>query len=337
MNNRRIVLARRPVGAPVASDMRLEEVDVPPIGEGELLLDTLFLSLDPYMRGRMSEEKSYAPPVAIGDPIVGRTISRVVQSRNADYATGDLVMANSGWQSRVVSNGTALRKLDPAMRRPTLALGVLGSSGFAAYIGLLEIGMPKPGDTVAVAAATGAVGATVVQLARLKGARTIAIAGGTEKVEYARNVLQADVALDHRAPDFAERLKAASPEGIDVYFENVGGDVLLSVLPLLKDGARVPVCGLIAWYNLAAPPDGPDHAPALMRTILRKRLRVQGYVVTDWLHRQESFLHDMTRWIEDGSIVYREHVVDGLENAQETFIGLLEGRNFGKAVIKVAD
>jgi NADPH-dependent curcumin reductase CurA len=177
----------------------------------------------------------------------------------------------------------------------------------------------------------------VVQLARLKGARTIAIAGGTEKVEYARNVLQADVALDHRAPDFAERLKAASPDGIDVYFENVGGDVLMSVLPLLKDGARVPVCGLIAWYNLAAPPDGPDRAPALMRTILRKRLRVQGYVVTDWLHRQSAFLHDMTRWVDDGSIVYREHVVDGLENAPETFIGMLEGRNFGKAVIKVAD
>jgi NADPH-dependent curcumin reductase CurA len=315
--------------------MRLEEVALPSIGEGQILLETLFLSLDPYMRGRMSEEKSYAPSVALGDPIVGRTVSRVLQSHNADYAVGDVVMANGGWQSHFVSDGTGLRKLD--MKRPSLALGVLGSSGFAAYVGLLEIGKPKPGETVAVAAATGGVGATVAQLARLKGARTIAIAGGPDKVAYARDVLRADVALDHRAPDFTAQLKAAAPNGIDVYFENVGGDVLHAVVPLLNDHARVPICGLIAWYNLSAAPPGPDWSPSLLRTILRKRMLVQGYVVTDWLHRQDAFFADMTRWIEDGQIVYREHVVEGLENGPETFIGLLEGKNFGKVVIKVAD
>ncbi|WP_420242123.1 NADP-dependent oxidoreductase [Roseiterribacter gracilis] len=333
--NRRIVLARRPVGAPVASDMRLEEVALPAIGDGQLLLKTLFLSLDPYMRGRMSEDRSYSPPIALGDPIVGRTISRVAESRNRDYAVGDVVMANSGWQTHFVSDGTALRKLD--MQHPSLALGVLGSAGFAAYIGLLEIGKPKPGETVAVAAATGGVGATVVQLARLRGAHTIAIAGGADKVAYARDVLRADVALDHRAPDFAAQLKAAAPNGIDVYFENVGGDVLHAVVPLLNDRARIPICGVIAWYNLTEAPAGPDFSPSLVRTILRRRALMEGFVVSDWLHKQEQFFADMTKWIDDGAIVYREHVVDGFENAPAAFIGLLDGKNFGKVVVKVAD
>jgi NADPH-dependent curcumin reductase len=333
--NRRIVLARRPVGTPLVSDMRLEEATIPALGEGQILLETLFLSLDPYMRGRMSEEKSYAPSIALGDPIVGRTISRVAESRNPAYAAGDIVMANSGWQTHFVSDGAALRKLD--LKHPSLALGVLGSSGFAAYIGLLEIGKPVAGETVAVAAATGAVGATVVQLARMRGARTMAIAGGAEKVAYARDVLQADIALDHRAADFAAQLKAAAPDGIDVYFENVGGEVLRAVLPLLNDRARIPVCGLIAWYNLAEAPAGPDWSPTLLRTILRKRALVQGYVVTDWLHRQDQFFADMTRWIDDGSVVYREDVIDGFENAPAAFIGLLAGKNFGKVVVKVSD
>ncbi len=333
--NRRIVLARRPVGAPIASDMRLEEVEIPTLGEGQILLETLVLSLDPYMRGRMSTDKSYAASIALGDPIVGRTVSRVVQSHNDAYAVGDVVLANSGWQSHAVADGTTVRKLD--LKHPSLALGVLGNSGFAAYIGLLEIGKPKAGETVAVAAASGGVGAVVVQLARLAGARVIAIAGGPEKVAYARDVLHADAAIDHRAPDFAEQLQAAAPNGIDVYFENVGGDVLHAVVPLLNDHARVPICGLVAWYNLTDAPAGPDLSPALLRTLLRKRLLVQGYVVTDWMHLQQQFFADMTRWVEEGKIVYREHVVDGLENAPDAFIGLLEGKNFGKVVVKVAD
>lgn len=335
-NNRRIVLARRPVGAPVADDLRFETVEIPKPAEGELLLETLWLSLDPYMRGRMGDEPSYAPPIALGDVIVGRTISRVVESRTQNFSAGDLVLAASGWQSHAISDGTGLRKLDPAMPRPTLALGVLGNSGFAAYVGLLEIGAPQPGETVVVAAAAGPVGATVVQLARQRGARIIAIAGGAAKVAYARDVLGADVALDHRAPDFAEQLEKATPNGIDIYFENVGGDVLMTVLPRLNDFARIPVCGLIAWYNLTKAPDGPDRAPTLMRTILRKRLSVRGYVLTDWNHRHQDFTRHMEEWVQEGKIVYREDVVDGLENAPSAFIGLLEGRNFGKLIVKVA-
>jgi NADPH-dependent curcumin reductase CurA len=336
IRNQRFVLASRPVGAPQLRDIRLEAGELPALREGQALFETLWLSLDPYMRGRMSEDKSYSPPMALGDVMVGRTISRVVESRNATLASGDVVLANSGWQTHFVSDGSGLRKLAPTMRRPSLALGVLGSSGFAAYIGMLKIGQPKAGETVVVAAATGAVGAAAIQLARMQGARTVAISGGAEKVAYARDVLMADVSLDHRSADFAAQLAAAAPQGIDVYFENVGGDVLWTVLPLLNDRARVPVCGLIAWYNLAAPPDGPDRSPALLRLLLRKRLMVQGFVVSDWAAQQDEFMQQMQRWVDEGSVVYREHVVEGFANAPQAFIGLLEGRNFGKAMVKVA-
>ncbi len=211
MTDKRIVLARRPIGRPVPNDFRLETFAAPRPAEGQLLLETQWLSLDPYMRGRMSDEASYAPPIALGDVIVGRTIGRVAESRHRDFAVGDLVMANSGWQTLALSDGTGLRRLSPDMARPTLALGVLGYSGFAAYVGLLDVARLVPGETVIVAAATGPVGATVVQLAKLKGARVIAIAGGEAKVSYARDILGADVALDHRAPDLLARWPPRSP------------------------------------------------------------------------------------------------------------------------------
>jgi len=334
--NRRVVLASRPVGAPRESDLRFEEADIPALREGELLLEAQWLSLDPYMRGRMSDDKSYAAPIPIGGVIVGRTISRVAASRHPGFEVGDTVLATSGWQTHCVSDGGGLRKLDAALTRPSLALGVLGNSGLAAWVGLMRVAQLQPGETVAVAAATGPVGATAVQLAKMQGARVIAIAGGTEKVAYAREVLGADEALDHRAPDFTQRLAAAASGGVDVYFENVGGDVLHAVLPHLNDRARLPVCGLIAWYNLAAPPPGPDRSPALMRTILRKRLRVEGFVLTDWADEHDAFTARMSQWLAEGRIAFREHVVERFEDAPRAFIGLLEGRSFGKTIVRMA-
>ncbi|MET0605499.1 MAG: NADP-dependent oxidoreductase [Beijerinckiaceae bacterium] len=333
----RIVLAKRPVGAPVESDFRLESFNLPEPGEGEVLLETLWLSLDPYMRGRMSDAKSYSAKVEIGDSIVGGTVSRVVQSRNSKYANGDLVLGSSGWKTHDISSGAGLTKLDPKMPRPSMALGVLGMPGFTAYVGLLDIGEPKPGETVCVAAASGAVGATVVQIAKIKGARTVAIAGGDDKVAYVRDVLKADVALDHRAPDFAQQLEAATPNGIDVYFENVGGDVFSAVFPRLNEFARMPVCGMIAWYNLTSLPEGPDRTPAIMRSILTRRLKLQGFIVWDRKDRFGAFAADMGQWVREGKIIAREDVVEGLENAPRAFMGLLEGRNFGKLVVKVAN
>lgn len=333
----RIVLAKRPIGAPVDDDFRLETFDAGSPGEGEVLLQTLWLSLDPYMRGRMSDAKSYAEKVEIGDPIVGGTVSRVLESKNQKFAPGDLVLGFSGWRTHEISNGVGLTKLDPAMPRPSLALGVLGMPGFTAYVGLLDIGEPKAGETVCVAAATGPVGSAVAQIAKIRGCRVIAIAGGAEKVAYARDALKADVALDHRAPDFAAQLKAAAPYGIDVYFENVGGAVFSAVFPRLNDFARVPVCGLIAWYNETEAPAGPDRVPGLMRAVLTKRLKLQGFIILDHQRRYGAFVSDMTQWMKQGQIAYREDVVEGLSNAPRAFMGLLEGRNFGKLVVKVAD
>lgn len=334
--NHRIVLARRPTGSPVQDDFREEWRPISVPGPGELLLETLYLSLDPYMRGRMSDEASYAAPIALGDVIVGRTISRVAASNTSAFEVDQIVLATSGWQSYAVSDGQGLRVLDPNAFAPTLALGVLGNSGFAAWVGLNEIAHVTAGDTVAVAAATGPVGATVVQLAKAAGARIIAIAGGPDKVAYARDSLGADVAIDHRAEEFAALLASAAPDGIDVYFENVGGEVLFEILPRLKDRARVAVCGLIAWYNLGKEPPGPDRSPALMRALLRKRLRMEGFVLTDWEHRRAAFEAELTQRVGEGGLVFREDVVDGLQHAPSAFIRLLEGGNFGKLMVRVA-
>ncbi|MBN9061496.1 MAG: NADP-dependent oxidoreductase [Rhizobiales bacterium 65-9] len=333
----RIVLAKRPVGAPADSDFRLESFDPGAPGDGEILLQTLWLSLDPYMRGRISDAKSYAAKVEIGDAIVGATVSRVIASNHPGFAAGDLVLGQSGWRTHEISAGAGLTKLDPGMERPSLALGVLGMPGFTAWRGLMSIGEPKAGETVCVAAATGPVGATVAQIAKLKGCRVIAIAGGADKVAYARDTLKADAALDHRAPDFAARLAEAAPDGIDVYFENVGGAVLEAVIPLMNTFGRMPVCGTIAWYNMTAPPPGPDKTPVLMRAILTKRLRAQGFIIADHWSEFPAFLAEMGPWLRAGKIIALEDVVEGLANAPRAFMGLLEGRNFGKLVVKVAD
>ena len=333
--NRRIVLASRPEGAPTPENFRLEETAIPTPAAGQVLLRTLTLSLDPYMRGRMSDAASYADPVDIGAVMVGGTVCRVEASENPDFAAGDLVVAQNGWQDYALSDGQGVQKLHGAVPRPSLALGVLGMPGFTAYSGLLDIGRPVAGETVAVAAASGAVGSVVGQIAKLRGCRAVGIAGGPEKCRYVVEELGFDACIDHRDADLKAQLAEACPGGIDVYFENVGGRVFDAVLPLLNAKARVPVCGLIANYNATELPAGPDRTPLLMRALLVKRIRMQGFIIfEDYGDNYGAFFKDMSAWLADGRVKFREDIVDGLENAPNAFMGLLQGKNFGKLVIK---
>ncbi|MCY6379140.1 NADP-dependent oxidoreductase [Hoeflea prorocentri] len=335
--NRRFVLASRPTGFPTPQNFRLEESQIPQPAEGEVLLRTLYLSLDPYMRGRMNDAPSYAPPVNIDEVMIGGTVTRVEESKNPKFAVGDLVLSTNGWQDYAVSDGTGLARLDNDMPHPSLALGVMGMPGFTAYVGLLDIGEPKPGETVVVSAATGAVGSAVGQIAKLKGCRVIGVAGGAEKCRYAVEELGFDACIDRHEADLKEQLAAACPDGIDVYFENVGGAVFDAVLPLLNVHARIPVCGRIASYNATSLPDGPDRSPALIGMLLVKRIKMQGFIIFDhYESRYRDFVKDMTGWLAEGKVKYREDVVEGLENAPAAFIGMLNGKNFGKLVVKVS-
>jgi NADPH-dependent curcumin reductase len=335
--NRQIILVSRPYGEPSPENFKLGEAPIPAIAEGQMLLKAKYLSLDPYMRGRMSDAKSYVPPFAIGEPLGGQTVSEIVASKNPSFAVGDVVLGFGGWQEYAVSNGSELRKLDPSLAPVSTALGVLGMPGMTAYAGLSNIGLPKQGETLAVAAAAGPVGSTVGQIGKIKGCRVVGIAGGKEKTSYLINELGFDAAVDHRSPNLKEELKAACPNGIDIYFENVGGAVFDAVLPLLNNFARVPVCGLIANYNITALPEGPDRIPALMRMVLTKRLRIQGFIIFDYAQQTGDFLRDAGGWVREGKLKYKEDIVEGLENAPKAFIGLLKGANFGKLLVKVSD
>jgi NADPH-dependent curcumin reductase len=334
---RQIVLASRPKGLPTPENFRLAEVPMPAMPRGGLLLRVLYLSLDPYMRGRMDDRKSYAKPVGIGEVMSGESVCEVVASDRPGYAAGDIVLAPTGWRTHAASDGAALRKLDPALAPITTGLGVLGMPGFTAYAGLNLIGKPQPGETVVVAAASGPVGSLVGQLAKMAGARAVGIAGGPEKCRYVAEELRFDGAIDHRAPDFAEKLAAACPKGIDVYFENVGGAVWQAVLPLLNTFARVPVCGLIAQYSAAGQTAGPNLLPATMREVLSRSLTLRGFIYYEFAaDHYPTFLRTVSAAIADGRIRYREDITEGLENAPAAFIGMLEGRNFGKALVRVA-
>ncbi|WP_131105791.1 NADP-dependent oxidoreductase [Ornithinimicrobium sufpigmenti] len=331
----RIVLASRPEGVPSSENFGTEVVDLPEISDGQALLRTVYLSLDPYMRGRMSTAPSYAAHLELGDVIVGGTVGQVVASRHPDLAEGDYVLAGAGWQSHAVVDGAHVRRLDPSAAPLSTALGVLGMPGFTAYSGLLKIGRPQPGETVVVAAATGPVGSAVGQIARLKGARAVGIAGGPQKCQALLEEFGFDAAIDHRDPDFASKLADAVPDGIDVYFENVAGHVADAVLPLLNLYARIPVCGLVAQYN-GADLDGRDRLPGFLSQILSKSLTIRGFIQSEFVPEMyEDFLTDATGWVQDGTLRYREDIVDGLENAPEAFAGMLQGKNFGKLLVRV--
>lgn len=333
--NRQIVLASRPVGAPTAENFALKQNNIPIPAQGEMLLRSVYLSLDPYMRGRMSDAKSYAEPVGIDEVMVGGTVCQVEVSNHAEFEVGEWVLAYTGWQDYAISNGEGLIKLGKQPSHPSYALGVMGMPGFTAYMGLLDIGQPKEGDTLVVAAATGAVGSMVGQIGKLKGCRVIGIAGGEEKCQFAKETLGFDECIDHKATDFAEQLAKVCHNGIDIYFENVGGKVFDAVMPLLNTGARIPLCGLISQYNATSLPEGPDRMSMLMAQLLIKRIKMQGFIIfDDYGHRYGEFAADMSQWLAQGKIHYREHLVQGLENAPDAFIGLLEGKNFGKMVVQ---
>ncbi|WP_022702609.1 NADP-dependent oxidoreductase [Pseudorhodobacter ferrugineus] len=335
--NRRIVLAQRPKGAPDANTLRMDTTAIPSPGPGQMLLRSAYLSLDPYMRGRMNDAKSYAEPVAIGGVMTGQVVAEVMLSNLDAFTPGDYVLAGNGWQDYALSDGVDVLNLGPNPANPSWALGIMGMPGYTAYAGLLKIAEPQPGETVVVAAATGPVGATVGQIAKIKGCRVVGIAGGPEKCAHVVDVLGFDACIDHKAPDFAAQLKAACPSGIDVYFENVGGKVLYAVLPLLNAFARIPVCGVVSWYNLPGLLDGPDMGPAIMGTILRMKVKMQGFIIFDSFPRSlyAEFARDMTGWLQAGKMHYTEQMIDGLEAAPQAFYDLLEGRSFGKMVVKV--
>src|SRR3954462_13736195 len=293
---KRVVLVSRPGGGPKSSNFRIEDAAIPSPGEGEVLLRTVWLSLDPYMRGRMSEGPSYVPPVPIGGVMEGGTVSEVIDSKNPAFAKGDIGLSRAGWQTHALSDGKGLSKIDPRLGPVSTAVGVLGMPGMTAYTGLLDIGKPQPGETVVVAAASGAVGSAVGQIARIKGARAVGIAGGKEKCYYVKRELGFDECLDHRDLELAAKLKEACPKGIDVYFENVGGAVFEAVFPLLNAFARIPVCGLIAHYN-DTEATAPKWAGAMMRNVLTKRLTIRGFIVSDFAARHGDFLGDMSQWV----------------------------------------
>lgn len=334
--NQQVVLLSRPDASPTPDNFGFRKTAVPNPVEGQLLLRTLFLSLDPYMRGRMSDAASYQPPVPLGAVMVGRTVSRVVASKHPDYQVGDLVLSSNGWQEFALSDGTGVTPLDSAIAHPSLALGVLGMPGFTAYMGLLDIGQPRKGETVVVAAASGPVGSAVGQIAKLRGCRVIGIAGGPNKCRYVKEKLGFDACLDHREANLQERLAKACPSGIDIYFENVGGAVFDAVLPLLNTLARIPLSGLVSQYNGSAPGLSPDRLGPLLEVVLRKRIRIQGFITfMDYAPRFQEFYEQMSEWVLDGRVKFLEDIVDGIENSPKAFIGMLCGENRGKVIVRV--
>lgn len=334
--NTKIVLKSRPVGMPGPENFDIITEPAAEPGEGEMLVKTLWLSLDPYMRGRMSDRESYAKPLEIGEVITGGIVGEVVESKNDDYPVGTLVSAMHGWQSMTVAKPTDYRlfKVDPNLAPISTAVGVTGMPGQTAYFGLLKLGKPQPGETVVVSAASGAVGSVVGQIAKIKGARAIGVAGGAEKCRYVVEELGFDVCVDYKAPDFREQLKAACPDGIDVYFENVGGEVLDAVAPLLNEGSRVPVCGFISAYN--ATDFSEVKTPEMVLSALPHPPESRFFIVTEWIDEFEEASRQLGEWIQSGDLKYRETVVEGLENAPEAFNMLFTGDNFGKLMIKVA-
>jgi NADPH-dependent curcumin reductase CurA len=329
--NMQIHLKKRPEGMPTAGDFEMVEAARPAVLDGQILRRTIYLSLDPYMRGRMSDAKSYAASVAIGDVMCGHTVSEVVESRNPKFQPGAIVAGYDGWREYAVSDGNDVRAIDATVVPIRTAIGVLGMPGLTAYVGLLDIGQPKPGETVVVSAASGAVGSVVGQLAKIKGCRAVGIAGSADKCRYVVDDLGFDACINYKTEDLVPALTAACPDGVDIDFENVGGDVFAAVLRVLNRGARVPLCGMIAEYNATSHQGGPN-----LRSLLVHRAMIRGFIVSDHYDRFPAFLKECTPLVAAGRLKYRDHVVDGLESAPSALIGLFEGRNFGKLLVQVS-
>lgn len=331
MKNLQVVLASRPQGPVAENNFRFVEAAMPSPGKDEVLVRNLYLSLDPYMRMRMNEGKSYAPPVQIGEVMVGGTIAEVAESKDPRFKTGDIVGARAGWQQYAAVGGGTLRKIDMRGAPLSTALSVVGMPGVTAWYGLLKIGEPKPGETVVVSAASGAVGSVVGQVARLKGCRVVGIAGGTAKCDYVVKDLGFDACVDYKADAFESRLRQSTPDGIDIYFENVGGRVFDAVLPLLNAFARIPFCGYVSEYDNSAT-YGVQH----LQSLLVSRVRLQAFIISEHLEIWDEALADLSAWLLGGKINYRETIALGLENAPGAFIGMLQGRNLGKQLVKLA-
>ncbi len=334
-----IVLASRPIGRPKVTDFHIRQRFLPALKEQEVLLRVIYLSIDPYVRGLLSESGSHVPPLAIGAIIPGESIAEIIDSRNSDFSLGTLVRCHTGWTTHAILPGEILKRLDVGLPSPSTALGVLGMPGFTAYAGLMLIGRPKPGETVVVAAASGPVGSMVGQLARLAGARAVGIAGGKEKCAYLTNELGFDAAIDHRSPDFADELHLNCPRGIDVYFENVGGAVWQAVLPLLNARSRVPVCGLVAEYDdVDTQSTGANLLPATMRAVLNKSINIRGFVNREFeSEHRAAFIQSMSEKVLAGLLRYREDFTNGLATAPASLIKLLSGQNFGKTIVRLGE
>ena len=330
--NRQIKLAARPVNYPRESDFSLVESPLPQPGEGEVLIQALWLSLDPYMRGRMRDERSYATPMELGQVMVGGVAGRIIQSRTPAFSEGEIVEGSLGWQEYAVSDGRNLRKVDLGLGPLSLALGVLGMPGMTAYFGFLNVGLPKTGDTVVVSAASGAVGQVVGQVSKIMGCRTVGLAGTPEKIDYIVNELGFDAGINYKTENVSSALEAACPLGIDVYFDNVGGPITDAVIEQLNVGARISICGSISQSNLEEPEPGPRN----LGLLVRKQARAEGFLVGQFSNRFEEGRQRLAGWIKEGRIKYKEDVVEGLENAPRAFIGLMQGENFGKLLIKVS-
>jgi len=330
--NRQFVLAARPNGMPTAETFKMIETPVPELKDGEVLVRALYLSVDPYMRGRISGMKSYAAPVEIGQVMVGGGVAKVVESKNPEFKPGDAVDIYMGWQEYAVSNGRGLRKLDPSVPLST-AEGVLGMTGLTAYFGLLDVCAPKAGETVVVSGAAGAVGSVVGQIAKIKGCRTVGIAGGDDKIEWIVNACGFDAAFNYKTTDnYSAKLKELCPNGIDIYFDNVGGPITDAVFGLLNVGARISVCGQISQYNNSK----PEMGPRLLGALIVARAKAQGFLVSDYAAKFGPALAEMTGWVREGKIKYREDIVEGFENLPKAFIGLFSGENIGKRLVHVS-
>ncbi len=329
--SQQILLKSYPIGVPTENNFACVQTAISEPGDGEVLNRTIYLSLDPYMRGRMSDRASYASPVALGSVMVGSTVSQVVKSNHAQFSVGDFVVGYDGWQSYAISKGEALIKLDPNQLPISYALGITGMPGMTAYFALLDIGKPKAGETIVVSAASGAVGAVIGQIAKIKECRAVGIAGSDEKCDYLVNELGFDACINRKTQDLNSALKAACPNGIDVYVDHTAGPILEAVLQQINLGARIPLVGLISQYNAETLPPGPNLMPLLV-----KRALIRGFLVGDYQERRAEFIRDMSQWLQDG-IKYKEDVVKGLENATHAFMGLLQGDNFGKLIVQISD